>query len=159
MADVINERGVRLDEPGLQALAAALAGQITPPLTLYLEGDLGAGKTTFARALIQAAGYAERVKSPTYGLMEHYPAGELEFLHLDLYRIGDPGELEYLGIVDLMGPSTVLLVEWPDRGAGALPPADAILHFRHDGLVRRLEVSTHSDSGIQFGNAFRALSD
>lgn len=138
-----------LDEPTLQKLAATIGARLTAPLTLYLEGDLGAGKTTFARALIQGAGHTGRVKSPTYGLLEHYPLQELEFLHLDLYRIGEPGELEYLGIADLLGRKTILLVEWAEHGRGFLPPPDAVISFEHSNGSRRLSIKTHSDSGIE----------
>ena len=140
---------VILDEPGMQSLAAQLAKHLIPPLVIHLHGDLGAGKTTFTRALIQGTGYTGRVKSPTYGLMEYYPTGELEFLHLDLYRIGDSGELEFLGITDLLNERTVLLVEWPDHGKGALPEADLSLHIDHHDERRLLVFKAYSRSGNQ----------
>lgn len=146
-----------VDEPAMQRLARAMAQHLSPPLTVFLEGDLGAGKTTFARALIQGAGHEGRVKSPTYGLMEHYSAGELQFLHLDLYRIADPGELEYLGMADLLGPSVILLVEWAAHGRGALPPPDIVLAFDHEGDARRVSLKAYSDSGIAWLEHFQAL--
>jgi tRNA threonylcarbamoyladenosine biosynthesis protein TsaE len=124
----------RLDEAGLARFAARLARCVEVPMVLFLEGDLGAGKTTLCRALIQALGHAGRVKSPTYGLLERYELPALDVLHLDLYRIGDPGELAYLAIGDLFDERTLLLVEWPERGQGALPVADLIisLEYAHD---------------------------
>ncbi len=90
-----------LDEAAMTTLSRAVAGALQAPCTVYLRGSLGAGKTTFTRALIQALGHAGRVKSPTYGLLEHYELAGVNVLHLDLYRIGDPGELDFLGIEDL----------------------------------------------------------
>lgn len=119
------------DEQRLQFFANKLAAEITAPLTIWLEGELGAGKTTFARALIRALGYTGRVKSPTYGLMEQYQLNSLQVLHMDLYRISDPGELEFLGLVDLLDQSTILLIEWPDKGGQALPEPDFIFTFSY----------------------------
>lgn len=143
----------------MNELAGALAPALRPPLTVYLEGELGAGKTTFARALVRALGHPGRVKSPTYGLLEHYALPAHDVLHLDLYRIGDPGELAFLGIEDLLGERTLLLVEWPDRGRGALPEPDLVVsleeHFDEtpdgapqlDGSRRTVTFYPHSRSG------------
>ena len=90
----------------------------------YLEGELGAGKTAFARALLEGLGYRGRVPSPTYTLVEPYTAGGFQVLHADLYRLRDPAELDALGIADQFGAGSVLLVEWPVRGQGRLPSAD-----------------------------------
>lgn len=136
----------------MTALSRAIAGSLTPPLTLYLRGSLGAGKTTFTRALVQSLGHAGRVKSPTYGLLEHYDLARVSVLHLDLYRIGDPGELEFLGIEDLLDNRTLLLVEWPEQGGSALPAADLEIAFApgpDDSLdSRRLTFYAYSDSGM-----------
>ena len=105
-------------EKDLELFANKFASDIKVPLVIWLEGDLGAGKTAFARALIHALGYSGRVKSPTYGLLEHYQLPGRQVLHMDLYRIGDPGELEFLGIPDLLDENTILLIEWPERGEG-----------------------------------------
>ncbi|MGD9021890.1 MAG: tRNA (adenosine(37)-N6)-threonylcarbamoyltransferase complex ATPase subunit type 1 TsaE [Lysobacterales bacterium] len=131
----------RLDFPVEQDLVAFtnnFASVVQVPLVIHLEGDLGAGKTTFARALIQALGHSGRVKSPTYGLLEHYVIESLQVLHLDLYRIGDPDELEFLGIKDLLDERTVLLVEWPERGGEQLPSADFVFRFAYAGEGRDL---------------------
>ena len=89
------------DEVAVSSLAAIFARLLESPLVIYLEGDLGAGKTMFARALIHALGYQGYVKSPTYGLLESYAVAGFSILHLDLYRIEDPEELEYLALRDL----------------------------------------------------------
>lgn len=126
------------NERELEHFANKFACNIPRPLVIWLEGDLGAGKTAFARALIHALGYKGRVKSPTYGLLEHYPLDSLQVLHMDLYRISDPGELEFLGIEDLLGEQTILLVEWPDRGGFWLPKPDFIFRFAYANQGRDL---------------------
>ena len=107
---------------------------------LYLEGELGAGKTTFARGFLRALGVTQPVRSPTFTLMELYPAGALTVLHVDLYRLGGPSELEALGLRDWARPGFVWLIEWPERGTGRLPPADLTVSFSageagHDIIV------------------------
>ena len=109
------------DEQSLIDFANKFACDMPVPLVIWLEGDLGAGKTAFTRGLIHALGYKGRVKSPTYGLLEHYQLASLKVLHMDLYRISDPDELEFLGVEDLLDEQTVLLIEWPDKGGSWLP--------------------------------------
>ncbi|MEO8010033.1 MAG: tRNA (adenosine(37)-N6)-threonylcarbamoyltransferase complex ATPase subunit type 1 TsaE [Dokdonella sp.] len=141
---------VRLDEAQLQAVARALASTIGDGGIVYLIGDLGAGKTTFARAMLQALGVGERVKSPTYSLIETYMTDTRAIHHLDLYRIGDPSELEWLGLADLSTAVAVMLVEWPQRGLGALPAADLHVQFEHAGERRDLTLHTASARGHQW---------
>ncbi|HEY4583827.1 MAG TPA: tRNA (adenosine(37)-N6)-threonylcarbamoyltransferase complex ATPase subunit type 1 TsaE [Lysobacter sp.] len=110
------------DAAATDALGAALARTRPTQAVVHLVGDLGAGKSTLARALLRALGVQGTIRSPTYTLVERYAVDGGEALHLDLYRIGDPGELDFLG---LDGAAACLwLVEWPERGAGALPPVD-----------------------------------
>lgn len=135
------------DEAAVTRLAAAFAQAVTPPLVLFLRGDLGAGKTTFARAYIHALGFAGYVKSPSYGLLETYRAGGQTVLHLDLYRIEDPEELEYLALRDLFDASAVLLVEWPDRGGDRLPAADLVLDFGESDEIRFIQFTAASERG------------
>jgi tRNA threonylcarbamoyladenosine biosynthesis protein TsaE len=91
---------------------------------IYLGGDLGAGKTTWARGFIAACGVSAVVRSPTYTLVELYGTGALTLVHLDLYRLQDESELEPLGLRDWAGPGYLWLIEWPERGGARLPPAD-----------------------------------
>lgn len=148
---VCPRRTAPLDETALAALAGRIGEGLRPPLTVYFRGDLGAGKTTFVRALIQSLGHSGRVKSPTYGLLEHYVLPEVDVLHLDLYRITDPGELEFLGIEDLRDDRTVLLVEWPERGRGVLPEPDLLIDLAEawdEGAPKRsVAFFPHSRSG------------
>ena len=126
------------DEDATRTLGARLAGVLDSGLVIYLRGELGAGKTSLARAFLTALGVGERIKSPTYSLVEGYRARDgRPAWHLDLYRIADPGELEWLGLDALADPSALVLVEWPERGAGALPAADLALHMDYDGDGRR----------------------
>ncbi|UGB44416.1 tRNA (adenosine(37)-N6)-threonylcarbamoyltransferase complex ATPase subunit type 1 TsaE [Frateuria edaphi] len=135
------------DETATSALAQRFAAAIDGGLVFYLHGDLGAGKTSFARALLTALGVGERVKSPTYSLVESYRAGALTAWHLDLYRIADPGELEWLGLDALGDPAALVLVEWPERGTGALPAPDLVLELDHADPGRCAKAVPHSDRG------------
>ncbi len=130
------------DEGAVTALAERLAPAVGGGGVLFLRGDLGVGKTTFARALLRALGVGERIKSPTYSLIETYrvPAVapfDLAIHHLDLYRIADPGELEWLGLPELCGEASLLVVEWPERGGDALPGADLLVDLAYAGRGRR----------------------
>ena len=136
-----------IDEACMRALAVALADGVRAGGIIHLEGDLGAGKTTFARALLGALGVGERIKSPTYSLIESYRVENLDAHHLDLYRIADPGELEWLGLGDLWSDPALVLVEWPERGGGGLPAADLVLHLHHAGERRELEAEALSTRG------------
>ncbi len=135
------------DEAALQQLALEFGLCLQAPLIIYLQGELGAGKTTFARALIQSLGYSGRVKSPTYGLLESYQAGGFDFLHLDLYRIENPVELEYLAIADQFSRNGILLIEWPEKALTALPPADICLIFMENTRGRSLQCEAASQVG------------
>jgi tRNA threonylcarbamoyladenosine biosynthesis protein TsaE len=128
------------DEVATGALGQALAGVLDSGLVIYLQGELGAGKTSFARALLGALGVGERIKSPTYSLVEGYLAGDRAAWHLDLYRIADPGELEWLGLDALADPDALVLVEWAERGRGALPAADLVASFSYAGTGRGAEM-------------------
>ena len=127
--------------------AGLFSRHITAPLVIYLRGDLGAGKTTFARAFVHGLGYQGYVKSPSYGLLETYQAGGVQVLHLDLYRIEDPEELEYLALRDLFDSGTVLLVEWPDRGENWLPEPDLVLDFGESVENRTVTISPKTSAG------------
>ncbi|HET9817541.1 MAG TPA: tRNA (adenosine(37)-N6)-threonylcarbamoyltransferase complex ATPase subunit type 1 TsaE [Rhodanobacteraceae bacterium] len=135
------------DEAATVALARRLAPALTDGGVLYLRGELGAGKTTFARALLRALGVGGRVKSPTYSLLERYVVNGRDAFHLDLYRIADAGELEWLGLDELDAPGAIVLVEWPERGRGALPTPDLEVVLEHDGAGRQGELRPASARG------------
>lgn len=145
------------DEAAVSALARNFASQVQSPLVIFLIGDLGAGKTTFARAFIQALGYESYVKSPTYGLLESYSVGGKAILHLDLYRIEDPEELDYLALRDLFDEDTVLLVEWPEKGHLHLPHPDLSLLFGETEESRVISCIAHSGPGLEFSHKIMRL--
>lgn len=108
---------------------------------VFLRGDLGAGKTTLARGLLRRAGVEGTLRSPTYTLMEPYVAGGQAFLHLDLYRLADPEEVENLGLRDYPTDSTLWLVEWPERGLPHLPAPDLCVDLEHRNGARVARLS------------------
>ena len=131
------------DAAATEALGRQLAAGMQHGV-VYLEGDLGAGKTALARAILHGRGYPGRVKSPTYTLVEPYRFGEEVVYHLDLYRLSDPEELEWLGLRDLLAETALLLVEWPERGAEQLPPPDLeiMIDYRNAGRVANIQPRT-----------------
>jgi tRNA threonylcarbamoyladenosine biosynthesis protein TsaE len=135
------------DEQAMQELGRQLARTAGRPGVVYLEGELGTGKTTLVRSLLRGLGYAGKVKSPTYTLVEPYSLGDLTVYHLDLYRLTDPEELEWLGIRDLDTAADLLVVEWPDHGAGLLPPADLVISIEYQGAGRLLYMQTPTPRG------------
>jgi tRNA threonylcarbamoyladenosine biosynthesis protein TsaE len=145
------------DENAVAALAAALAPALGEGGVIHLHGDLGAGKTTFARALIAALGVSGRIKSPTYSLIESYRAAGLAIHHLDLYRIADAGELEWLGLDEIADGASLILVEWPERGGTALPRPDLVLEFAYAPVGRRLTLCPQSARGRAWLAATSAL--
>lgn len=122
-------------------LAQLLAADWSGGWVVHLHGDLGTGKTTLVRGILRGLGHVGAVKSPTYTLIEPYEPKGRPVFHLDLYRLGDPEELEYLGLRDLLGGENLLLVEWPERAAGnALPPADLDIRIAYAAEGRDLEI-------------------
>jgi len=124
------------DESATLALGAALWPQLPVTGCVYLSGDLGAGKTTLVRGLLRAAGHEGAVRSPTYTLIEPYELAGRRIFHLDLYRLGDPEELEFIGLRELLGRG-LLLVEWPGQGHGVLPAPDWTIDLAADGQARQ----------------------
>lgn len=126
------------------AAGATLAKLLGGGQVVYLSGDLGVGKTTLVRGLLRAMGFDGRVKSPSYGLIESYGVGGLDIHHLDLYRLGHGEEILYLGLEDLLGDNSVVLIEWPERGSGWLPDCDRHIHIEDlAGGKRRIRISAN----------------
>jgi tRNA threonylcarbamoyladenosine biosynthesis protein TsaE len=121
------------------ALGAAVARALSDRAgaVLYLQGPLGAGKTTLARGLLRALSVQGAIRSPTYTLLEPYDIGGRTLVHLDLYRLNDERELEPLGLRDYPPERCWWLVEWPERAGARLPPADLVVTLAHDGAARR----------------------
>jgi tRNA threonylcarbamoyladenosine biosynthesis protein TsaE len=134
-------------EAAQEALGARLAAACDGPVLIFLEGDLGAGKTTLTRGFLRGLGHQGAVKSPTYTLIEPYRIGQRRVYHLDLYRVADPGELEYLGLRELLEEDAVLLIEWAERGEGWLPQPDLRIRIRHAGGGRALHLSAATATG------------
>lgn len=130
-----------------EAFGARLAASFDGPLLIFLEGDLGAGKTTLTRGFLRGLGHQGAVKSPTYTLIEPYRIGDRTVYHLDLYRVADAGELEYLGLREMLSEDAVLLIEWAGRGEGWLPTPDLRITIRHRGEGRELELSAATPVG------------
>ena len=130
-----------------EALGSAMAAACPPSCIIYLEGELGAGKTTLVRGFLRGLGYEGAVKSPTYTLLEPYELPQRRCFHFDLYRLADPGELEYLGVRDLLQGDAVLLVEWPDKGQGELPSPDLMVKIHYMEGGRRIELEPMSPRG------------
>lgn len=135
------------DAEATAALGAALAAQRPVRAVLHLHGDLGAGKSTLARALLRALGVKGAIRSPTYTLIERYPVPGGEAAHLDLYRLAEVGELDFLALDELQAAAGLWLVEWPERGAGQLPAPDLALHLRIDGKGRSVVAVPGSPAG------------
>lgn len=149
-ADGSAQRLVRLPTPAdTDALGAALAAALPADarMMVHLEGDLGAGKSSIARALLRALGARGALRSPTYTLVERHPLRHGEAAHLDLYRIADPDEIEYLGLDELEAQCRLWLVEWPARGEGRLPPPDLAVRLEVDGAGRRAALQAPSAAG------------
>jgi tRNA threonylcarbamoyladenosine biosynthesis protein TsaE len=145
--------GERLQE----AFGSTLATLCTPPCIIYLQGDLGTGKTTLVRGFLRGLGYRGKVKSPTYTLLEPYDLPTCVCYHFDLYRLADPDELEFLGVQDLLEAHAIILVEWPEQGAGVFPAADLLIDLQHAGSARRLGIHGVSKAGVAIVEKLREV--
>ena len=132
-----------------QALATSLAkccSSLQEVFVIYLIGDLGTGKTTLAQSFIQFFGF-NRVKSPTYSLVESYQNESANIHHFDCYRLSDPEELDYIGIREYLSPGSIQLIEWPELGKGAIAKADISISLKGDHDERQINIQSHSDIG------------
>ena len=135
------------DEEAMVAFGKQLAHITQGNGVIFLEGDLGAGKTTLSRGIIRGLGHVGAVKSPTFTLVEPYEIGEVRAFHFDLYRLVDPEELEYMGIRDYFDDDALCLIEWPDKGAGFLPKPDLTITISPHNAGRSLKVSAQGSRG------------
>ncbi|CAG1008022.1 tRNA threonylcarbamoyladenosine biosynthesis protein TsaE [Burkholderiales bacterium] len=137
------------DAAATEAAGRALARGLAGGMLVTLSGELGAGKTTLARGVLRGLGWEGPVKSPSYTLLEHYPLSSLYLYHFDFYRFADPQEWETVGAAEAFTPRSVGLVEWPERVAGFLPPADLEVHLlpATGGDGRTLELAATTTAG------------
>jgi tRNA threonylcarbamoyladenosine biosynthesis protein TsaE len=129
------------------ALGAALAPCLEPGTVVYLQGDLGAGKTTFARGVLRGLGYTGKVKSPSFALVELYKFSRLYLYHFDFFRFTDPHDLGDAGFREYFRPDSVCLVEWPEKAAGALPAADLRVRLKTADSGREAQIEAETEIG------------
>lgn len=135
------------DEAATLNLGARLAAVLQPGMTVYLSGDLGAGKTTLVRGLLRSLGFHGRVKSPTYTLVELYEISSLNLYHFDLYRFADPAEWAEAGFREYFNAGAICLVEWPEKAEGLLPEPDLALRLSWAGEGRQAELMAYTEAG------------
>lgn len=137
-------------EQQTESFGQLIAENLSVPMVIYLQGELGAGKTRLTRAILQHLGHRGNVKSPTYTLVEPYELEIGQVYHFDLYRLADPTELDFMGIRDYFTDSTLAFVEWPDKGKGMLEPADIIISLTFEGTGRLAQLEAASVRGEMF---------
>ncbi len=137
------------DEKSLLDWGTRLAERCSPPCAIFLYGQLGAGKTTLVRGFLRGLGYADKVKSPSYAVVEPYVFPDKAVFHFDFYRIQDPAELEFIGMEEYWQPSAIFLVEWPEKMENFLPPVDVACYLEIAGYGRKLGVEGRTARGEQ----------
>jgi tRNA threonylcarbamoyladenosine biosynthesis protein TsaE len=159
IAEPINQLQILLeDEQKMQVFGEKIAqviGQINAPLLILLNGDLGAGKTTLSRGILNGLGHRGSVKSPTYTLVEPYDLEIGKVFHFDLYRLVDPEELYDIGFNDYLTESQLCMIEWPDKGGSLLPKADISLQINSNGTGRQVILTAQTSIGSQCVNELR----
>jgi tRNA threonylcarbamoyladenosine biosynthesis protein TsaE len=135
------------DETATLLFGAEIACVLHPGLVIFLRGDLGAGKTTFARGILRGLGYQGKVKSPTYNLIELYKISRLYLYHFDFYRFESPAEWEDAGFREYFNADSICLVEWPQNAEELLPPADMTFLFHLSDTGRNVEISADTQAG------------
>lgn len=139
---------LQVDTPAaMEQLGSQLGQNCTAGASLYLQGELGAGKTTLVRGFLRARGYAGKVKSPTYTLVEPYNLPSIDIFHFDLYRLTDMEDLETIGYRDYFDGQSIALVEWPERGAALLREPDLLIVINVPASGRNLEIRACSAVG------------
>lgn len=129
-------------------LGAKLATACPAKCMIFLQGELGAGKTTLVRGFLQSLGYQGLVKSPTYTLVETYHINDQTIFHFDLYRLTDPEELNYIGLEDYLNePAAIIIIEWPEHGKNRLPPTDLTCYIETVSKGRRIRILANSILG------------
>jgi len=158
-AEPINQLQILLeDEQKMQVFGEKIAqviGQINAPLLILLNGDLGAGKTTLSRGILNGLGHRGSVKSPTYTLVEPYDLEIGKVFHFDLYRLIDPEELYDIGFNDYLTEAQLCMIEWPDKGGSLLPKADISLQINSNGTGRQVILTAQTSLGSQCVNELR----
>ncbi|WP_416189963.1 tRNA (adenosine(37)-N6)-threonylcarbamoyltransferase complex ATPase subunit type 1 TsaE [Neisseria sp. CCUG17229] len=147
MTDGANVSRFLANEEATLALGASWAQSLTAPLVVYLQGDLGAGKTTLTRGLLRGLGHQGAVKSPTYAIVESYPLTDFTLHHFDLYRFSTPEEWEDAGLDDLFDNQSICLIEWPQQGGEFTPAADITLSLNHTDHGRTVKFTAHTTQG------------
>ncbi|WP_019936642.1 bifunctional alanine racemase/tRNA (adenosine(37)-N6)-threonylcarbamoyltransferase complex ATPase subunit type 1 TsaE [Bordetella sp. FB-8] len=160
MTEPLALRSLRLPD---EAATDALAGRLAPLVSgaaglpaggrIHLQGDLGAGKTAFARALLRACGIKGRIKSPSYALLESYKISNLYLYHFDFYRFSDSREWLDAGFRDLLREDAVVLIEWPERAGSLLPPPDLLIYLSYAEPGRDATLAAHTARGLSWLNA------
>ncbi|MGF6164968.1 tRNA (adenosine(37)-N6)-threonylcarbamoyltransferase complex ATPase subunit type 1 TsaE [Pseudomonas sp. ACN5] len=135
------------DEQAMSDFGARIARITQGHGLIFLEGNLGMGKTTLSRGIIRGLGHVGAVKSPTFTLVEPYEIGDIRAFHFDLYRLVDPEELEFLGIRDYFEDDALCLIEWPDKGAGFLPKPDLTITISPQDSGRSLKILSQGSRG------------
>jgi tRNA threonylcarbamoyladenosine biosynthesis protein TsaE len=135
------------DEAATLALGGRLGRALEAGLSIWLQGDLGAGKTTLTRGVLRELGFPGRVKSPTYTLVELYSLSRFNLYHFDLYRFTDPDEWEDAGFREYFNPASVCLVEWPDKAGGRLPQPDLLVRFDIPDAGRFVRIEGLTEAG------------
>ncbi len=150
------------DEAATIAIGSGLAevlksATVQQALVVYLNGDLGAGKTTLTRGFVRGMGHVGNVKSPTYTLVEPYELGSWRVFHFDLYRLADAEELEYMGIRDYFNNDCCCFIEWPEKGTGLLAKADLIINIAYQDEQRIINLQAESVHGEQVMTALEQI--
>lgn len=144
------------DEAATLALGKGIGEILDPGLVIFLQGNLGAGKTTLARGILRGQGYEGKVKSPTYNLVEHYKSSRLYLYHFDFYRFNDPMEWEDAGFREYFNADSVCLIEWPEKARGLLPSPDLQIFLGISEAGRNIGIQADTEAGRQCLKHWRA---